>query len=201
MFYGNVKLIAADKYENTAGANFNEYKGKMGIDLKGGLNFGETLSAHANIMTAGAKTAINGTDKADFDSMLISVKLIDAVKKDGNHFFYGAGLSTTTSKEKIADSKSSTLNLPLIIGLEATATSWLTLRASVSQDVLLSNEKTEGGLTPSETNPGLNTTKYAAGASLAFNKISIDGTITNGGTNQSINGGDLLGTVGLTYNF
>lgn len=198
MFYGNLKLIAADKYETPA----VEYKGKMGIDLKGGMNFGETLSAHANIVSTGAKTSQAGTDTADVEQMLISVKVVDAVKKDGNNFFYGAGLSTVNTKEKLGDTKSSTLNLPLIIGLEATATSWLTLRASVTQDVLLSNEKTEtAGTASSETNPGLNTTKYAAGASLAFNKVSIDGTLTNGAGNQAINGTDLLGTVGLTYNF
>lgn len=202
MFYGNLKLIAADKYEITTGGNTEEYKGKMGIDLKGGMNFGETLSAHANIVSTGAKISSAGTDVADVEVMNISVKVVDAVKKDGNNFFYGAGLSTTSSKEKLGDSKSSTLNLPLIIGLEATATSWLTLRASVSQDVLLSNEKTENaGTVASETNPGLNTTKYAAGASLAFNKVSIDGTLTNGASQQAINGTDLLGTVGLTYNF
>ena len=204
MFYGNVKLIAADKYETVVASVKKEYKGKMGFNLNGGMNFGETLSAHANITSTGVKVASAGADVGDYDAMTISVKLIEAIKKDGNHFFYGAGLSTSSSKEKLADSKSSTLNLPLIIGLEATATSWLTLRASVSQDVLLSNEKTEDATTPandSETNPGLNSTKYAAGASLVFNKVSIDGTLTNGAGNQTVNGTDLLGTVGLTYNF
>ena len=199
MFYGNVKLLVADKYETPT----VEYKGKMGIDLKGGMNFGETLSAHANIVSFGYKTSAAGTDTSDVEGMLISVKLVDAVKKDGNNFFYGVGLSTVSTKQKIgAENKGSTLNLPLIIGLEATANSWLTLRASVQQDVLLSNEKTEvAGTASSETNPGLNTTTYAAGASFAFNKISIDGTLTNGAGNQTINGTDLLGMVGLTYNF
>jgi hypothetical protein len=199
LFYGNVKLILADKYEDIPATV--EYKGKMGFDLKGGMNFGETLSVHANIVSSGAKVTVASADAADQENMLIAVNVVDAAKKDGNNFFYGVGLSTLTSKEKITDSKTNTLNLPLIIGLEATANSWLTLRASVKQDVLLSNEKTEtAGTATTETNPGANTTAYAAGASLAFNKISVDGTITSGGT-QNIDGGNLLGTVGLTYNF
>ena len=199
LFYANLKLIATDKYESAT----SEYKGKSGIQLKGGMNFGETLSAHADILSTGFKTATKGgADTADVEATVIAVKVIDAIKKDGNNFFYGAGLTTVASKEKVADSKTTVLNLPLIIGIEASAASWLTLRASVSQDVLLSNSKTEtGGATTAELNPGTNTTTYAAGASFVFNKISLDGTITNLPGNQSINGNDLLGTVGLTYMF
>ncbi len=202
MFYGNAKLIVADKYEDVTSTD--EYKGKMGIDLKGGMNFGDSLSAHANITSAGFKLSDSTGDKADVDFMAISVKVVETIKKDGNHFFYGAGLATASLKEKKNDIKTSTLNMPLIIGLEAPATSWLTLRASVTQDVLLSNEKTDDASNPAadtEVNPGLNTTTYAAGASLVFNKVSIDGTLTNAGTTQDINATDLLGTVGLTYNF
>lgn len=198
MFYGNLKLIAADKYETSSVT----YKGKMNFELTGGYNLNDTLSAHADIVSSGFKTTSAGSDTNDVDSYFVSVKLVDAFKKDGNSFFYGAGLSNLSAKNSIGDGKETALNLPLIIGLEATATSWLTLRASVTQDVLLSNDKVEAsGSTTTELNPGLNTTKYAAGASLVFNKVSIDGTLSNGAGNQSINGTDLLSTVGLTYNF
>lgn len=198
LFYARAKVMLADKYDTAA----LSYKGKPTFDLTGGMNFGST-SIHANILSGGAKvTPVGGADTVDADRMMISVKAVDTIKSEGNDFFYGVGLTTTTTKEKVADKKSSTLNLPLIIGLEANALTWLKVRASVTQDVLLSDEKTEtGATTNSEVVPGLNTTKFAAGAGIVYNKITVDGTLMTDATQQKLNANDLLGTVGLTYRF
>lgn len=194
-FYARGTIILTDKYELGA----DTYKGASGFDITGGMNFGD-LSVHANVMSSGYK--VEGTGPKDVEMMNMSVKLVETIKKDGNEFFYGVGLATTSEKDKTADVKTTTMNLPLIIGLEAAANSWLTLRASVSQDVLISDSKTTATAgTTAETTPGLNTTTFAAGAGIAFNKIVLDGSIMNGGTQQEINANNLLAQVGLTYNF
>ncbi len=205
VFYGRAKIILVDKYVDDATAI--DYKAKTTFDLTGGMNFGST-SVHGQIAIGGAKVTTSGNDFKDTEGMTISVKVVDTIKSEGNDFFYGAGLVSNSLKEKKVDTKTTTLNLPLIIGLEATATSWLKLRASVTQDVLLSNEKTTDATTPAndtEANPGLNTTKFAAGAGLTYNKLMVDGSLTAASTVdpsvQSINANNLLGSVSLTYKF
>lgn len=208
LFYGRLKVIFADNYKDstTAGSEV-EYKGKTAFVVSGGMNFGST-SVHAQISQTGGKITSAGTDVANGDKTEISLKAVETIKNDGNDFFYGAGLTTSSSKETVGDTKETTLNLPLIIGLEASATSWLKLRASVTQDVLLSNTKKDDATTPAnnvETNPGLNTTHFAAGAGIAYNKIVIDATLANDTTTdtskQKINLDNLLGTVGVSYKF
>lgn len=201
LFYANAKLIVADTYKNATG----DYKGKMGFDLKGGMHFGD-LSVHANVASSGAKITPTGggTDIVDASIMTYSVKVIDTIKSDSN-LFYGVGLASTTGEEKVASpaSKITTMSLPIIIGVEAPATTWMTFRGSVTQDVLISSSKTEGTalFTPAgEFAPGLNTTTFAAGVGLNFNKITVDGSILAAGS-QVINSANLLGQVGLAYNF
>ena len=94
--------------------------------------------------------------------------------------------------------------LPVTIGFEADATSWLTLRGSVAQNVLINSyeNKTAAGVTTKGTDE--NTTRVNAGATLNFGKLTVDGAI--GATSAGAKAGvlktdDLLTRVGVTYNF
>lgn len=204
LFYTAAKLILEDKYSKGA----TTYKGATGIDLLGGMNFGST-SVHANIVSTGF--TVNDGATADSKTNKYSVNAVEKIKKDNNEFFYGAGVVQSVVEDTKLKNKTTTLNLPLIIGLEAVATNWLTLRASVSQDVLLSDSKFESTpvnpLTNTNTSPGLNSTKFAAGAGLTFNKVTIDGLIATAvagppaATVQDINTNNLLSSVAVTYNF
>lgn len=101
--------------------------------------------------------------------------------------------------------------VPVVVGVETEATSWLTLRASVSQtiwgtqEIDTSAEKIESGFR--------NTTAINAGATLKFGELSVDGVIgNNDGTAASI-GEDtssgrgtlrtdnLMTRVAMTYRF
>lgn len=195
-------VILADKWQNSTGATLNDYKGATGITLDGGYDVMSDLYVHGGIATGGYKTSASTVDAEDFSATVIHVGAISKIKKEGAEFFYGAGLTSTTSKEKIADSKTDELHLPLIIGLEADANSWLTVRGSVTQNLLLvdSSKTTTAGTTTSEKSPGANTTTLAAGAGLKFNKVVVDGSILAAGS-QVLNSANLLGQVGLTYAF
>ena len=94
--------------------------------------------------------------------------------------------------------KTTDLTLPVTLGFETEATSWLTLRGSVGQNVILNNRKVEGtGATKSTI---ANTTTVAAGASLTFGKLALDGSIGKMGTG-TLNTDDLMSRVGVTYSF
>ncbi len=180
----------------------DSYKGKSSIELSGGYNVTETMYVNAGFATGGAKLEDNAAAVADIAYTNITVGVTESVKKDGAEFFYGAGLLSASTEEKTSNTKITAMKMPLIIGLEADANSWLTLRGSVTQTLLLvDSDKTEtAGVASVETSPGANSTTLAAGAGLKFNKVSVDGSILASGS-QVINSANLLGQVGLTYAF
>lgn len=98
--------------------------------------------------------------------------------------------------------------LTATVGLEFDAASWLTLRGSVAQQILVNEEETKiaGGATDKATKA--NTTIVAAGASLKFGDMSVDGMIGNTtGTQPTaansgvINTDNLMTRVSMTYRF
>ena len=82
-----------------------------------------------------------------------------------------------------------TLQVPVVVGLEYDATSWLVLRGSVSQSVWGSEEDTNHKRSLAET------TAVNAGATLKFGEFSVDGVIGN-----STNTGAVAGTTGNSSN-
>ena len=192
---------------------YGKFKGTTGIGARVGYLM-DTVYLAADVTMAGFKVEnAAGIETAKFDSTVIFVNASTSHKKDGSEFFYGAGLMNTTQKESVADQKVTAMSLPVWMGLEVDASSWLTLRGSVKQTVLINDSKRE--TTPAavgdfDLSPGANNTAAAIGAGLKFNKITLDGSLeglsnpsANGQGNQSqqLNANNLLGTVGLTYMF
>ncbi len=196
-----VGLGLLNKVENPA----TEYKGTLGVSAEAGYTM-DSMYLFGKIVAAGYKldAVVGGGELAKVDSTDIQVGAISSVKKDGSEFFYGARLVNTTVKNATgAGTKNTALNLPIFMGLEVDASSWLVLRGSVTQRlVLLDNTKNEvGSNTTVETSPGANSTVAALGAGLKFNKLTFDGTLSAGGVSQTVNTTDLLGQVGVTYMF
>jgi hypothetical protein len=105
-----------------------------------------------------------------------------------------------------------TTNVPLVVGLEYDAASWLTLRGSVSQSLMSDVSQ------KSTTNKNLaDTTTVNAGASLKFGELSVDGVVGNStdgnnpastaanpnaaGTNGTLRTDALMSRVSMTYRF
>ena len=199
-----IDLGLADKWE--ASATNDEFKGKSNVAVRGGMWVSSDLYAYADVAMGGYEVTTTGTVASEVKSQDINIGAINTIKNDGNEFFWGAGLSSSQSKDDKADSKETSLSLPFIIGVEANASSWLTLRGSVAQNVLIQNEKEEAaGNTTVETSPGANSTTFAAGAGLKLGKLALDGSLLavtgSNPSGQEVNADDLLGTVGLTYAF
>jgi hypothetical protein len=107
--------------------------------------------------------------------------------------------------------KLKTQRIPVTIGMEAEATSWLTLRGSVTQNVILGTEETAvAGVAKKKTTA--NSTKVNAGATLNFGKLKVDGVIGTTEANRAGTVGantkegvlatdNLLTRVGVTYMF
>ena len=160
--------------------------------------------------TTGAATSIK--DESEKSVIIIGAGFVQEVKsnsrmnvdlsfkktsaKDTN------GDSTVTDDNKIEVKRS---ELPLVVGFEMDANSWLSLRASAKQNILISKSKESGNT--STANTDLNTestingdTTVTIGMSLKFDSLEIDGTLgtTEGGLVDSRN---VAGQVGVAYFF
>ena len=180
----------------------NEYKGGSNINVVGGYWIDADLYAYGSIGMNGYKTSTGGSDTADYKSNEYEVGVIHTIKNDGSEFFYGVGLNSTKTEDSLGNKdESSEMSLPVMVGIEANAASWLTLRGAVVQTVLISDSKTEDNTgTLTEKAPGDNTTTFTAGAGLKFNKVTLDGSLLANGS-QALDANNMLGTVGLTYAF
>jgi hypothetical protein len=123
------------------------------------------------------------------------------MKSEGVEMFYGVAYNMLTLKEKVGDSKTETTSLPFTVGLEAEANSWMTLRGSVKQNVLLGSTKTStAGTGDADTIP--NNTTVAAGVGFKWGKASLDATL-NAGVNGQIDtsAGNFLTNAAFQYTF
>jgi len=139
----------------------------------------------------------------DLESSEVRLGVLNSNKKDGVEFFYGAEVVSTTRDNdgKRNPGKTETTNVPVYVGVEAEATSWMVLRGGLSQSInLLSSTKTTG---TSEGDIADNTTA-SLGAGFKWGKAMIDAVVSTGNTgNFGFDGGngDILGQASLTYFF
>lgn len=189
---GNNYENGTDKFSGTAG-----YSAGVGYKM-------EDWYFNGNFEMAGFKVEKAGTETAKLDYTAIALAAVKSHKTEGGNLFYGVTLAQDERKFTFGGSQTS-LSLPIIVGFEAEAATWLTLRGSVSQKTLINSSKVESaGTTASEFAPGANSTVAAVGAGLKFNKLTVDGSLqglTGGAQTQELNGNKLLGQVGVTYLF
>jgi len=102
-----------------------------------------------------------------------------------------------------SDIETETKNIPVVIGMEYDAASWLALRASIAQNVIINEVEVDGDVsTP-------NSTEVNTGATLKFGDLSIDGLVGTSGNNNTADGDkngvlstdNLLTRFSATYRF
>lgn len=122
----------------------------------------------------------------------------------GSNFGGATGCGTGTAGVLCEEYKSS--QVPVVVGLETEATSWLTLRGSVGAVVWGSEEDKDNERSIQ------NATIVNAGATLKFGELSVDGVIGNGtqdatntqnanGTTGTLRTDTLMSRVAMTYRF
>jgi hypothetical protein len=168
---------------------------------KSGFAFGGSYMM--NDWTFFAHFSDNGNESTDADATVVTAS------RDKTHITLGAGntrkisddatmwwdvtykMESTETPSHAAASTSDvdTNSLNITVAFESKATSWLTLRGSVSQPVFIDSRDTEAtGAAKTEVSGATGTT-VAAGASLTFGKLTLDGTLAA----SSNNGGLIVG--------
>ena len=180
---------------DTAEVGTRKWTGKSAADLRGGYTM-DAWYFYGQYAMNGGKDETAGTTNADLENSTIKIGAVNSTKGDGGEFFWGAAYQMENTDNKTTPLKEETASLPVTIGVEADGASWLTLRGSVTQTVLLGSVKS----TPGETISKANDTTVRAGAGIKFNKFTLDGALA-GSTTGNINGNSLLANASLTYNF
>ncbi|MDC1175549.1 hypothetical protein OAT67_09130, partial [Bacteriovoracaceae bacterium] len=158
---------------------FADYDKKGGEYSAGGAALKDTTEQTELTIGAGYTKEVSSTSRMFTD---VSFVKLDAEDKDG---------AAPTAKVELSRTK-----LPVTVGFEADATSWLTLRGSISQNVFLNSEKSKSGTAKEVKSTIDNTTNVNAGATLNFGKLKVDGMIGTGGTNGTATATD-AGTLSL----
>jgi hypothetical protein len=193
----------------------DEFKGKIGVDL-GATHAMDNMTYFVKGTMTGFELLPAGTKSLEVNKMTAELGMgyKKEVSKSANIFSrVQFGYSTQEIKPVTgAISKVNQLNLPVTLGMEAEALSWLTVRGSVAQS--LWGQNTTAGVRTSINN----STQVAAGLGLKFGDIMIDGLVstlagaanTDIGSSGSVTGnangnfgfGDsMLTRVGMTYSF
>lgn len=179
-----------------------DFKGKTAIQLYGEYQLNDTLSLNALARMNGAKEDSAGAEVTDRTMSTYSVGVVNSHKADGADFFYGANYEMTNDKNAVAtEDKVTTSALPVFVGIEADATSWMVLRGSVRQNFILGSTKVETNGT-GDANTVAQNTSVAAGAGLKFGKLLVDGTLEAASSSTAaLNGNAFLANGSITYMF
>lgn len=167
------------------------------------LNVGYTMDSmyvYGGTASGGYKKDTGSATSADTATSSMTLGVVNSHKKDGTDFFYGASYVSTSSKDaQAAASDVTAVRMPVIIGVESEAASWLVLRASVTQNVLMGSTKV--GTADDSGVRGNNTVK--AGAGLKFNKWTMDGSFTNASAATTALGTDanFITDLSMSYKF
>ena len=202
----------------TSGAGDTKLTGKTTYKLSGGYHM-DTMYFFGTFGAAGAKAEnAAGTSIMDRSDASMSLGVINSHKKDGSDFFYGISYESMTLKDEKgslvavsgvagAEKIESTV-LPIIVGMEVEANSWLTVRGSIKQNFfLLTSEKVSTAAVAAVKNENKANTTVAAGLGMKFGKLMFDGThAASDATGASdgmfgTDGANFLGNVALTYLF
>ncbi|MCR9204878.1 MAG: hypothetical protein NXH75_09885, partial [Halobacteriovoraceae bacterium] len=141
---------------------------------------------------AGTGVAATTTERTDLTLGAGYTKEVSSTSRvftDIKYVMTSAEDSSATANQNVEADRS---QLPLTVGFETDATSWLTLRGSISQNIFINSieVKAAGGTTKSKSTQA-NTTNVQAGATLNFGKLMVDGMIgTQAGSRAGAPGTD-----------
>jgi hypothetical protein len=228
---GYANLDFSDKYEGNDSSSGDMVEADLGLNIGGSYTMGswaffadyDKVGAEAtDAGTAAAASSTNPMDTYEKSTITVGAGYTHEVTSSARIFtdltFKSQKTEVVTATSSAATDKSTeelkTTTLPLTVAFETDATSWLTLRGSLTQNVFINKREYTTSVhtaaaAQNEEGTNDNTTTVAAGATLTFGKLMIDGMIgTNGtgGTSSNTTNGvldldRLMTRVGVHYWF
>ncbi len=174
-----------------------EIERKSPLELGGSWKW-DSYTAFVQYSTVKFEGDNSAEEEVETTNMQLGVGRQDKLN-DKATLFTKVAYNNSKVDEETADVETKTQNLPVTIGLEYDAASWLALRGSISQSVLINNVETDGEKATDD-----NTTDVNAGATLKFGDLALDGVIgTEGGAGEdgTLTTDNLMTRVSMTYRF
>jgi hypothetical protein len=202
---GFANINIKNKSESESGG---EFEGKMGYQIGGAYSMnaykffaeyrsieGEDKAADADAEIGLLRIGAGRTDKLNDKATLFTKFEVSREKLNAETASAGAAISTD-GEDQI------TTNLPLTIGLEYDAASWLAVRGSIAQSIY-----SDKSIKDNSNENLADTTVVNLGATLKFGEMSVDGvvgnndgtTIADSGTNGSLRTDSLMSRVSVSY--
>lgn len=197
-FFGTLGLDG--KAERTTAAA-TKYEGKAYIKAGVGYTIDNTSKVIGSVLKSGFDWTSGA--KTEFNTLGLDVRYARTHKpKTDLMFFYGGGFTNVSGDRTTGATKTDVTvqQIPLFLGIEGSANSWLDLRASVIQALLLNTQKNENAGSAGEKQHSPNSTAIGAGATLKFTNFMLDATLA-GNTTGAINATTLLANASIIYNF
>lgn len=196
--YANLDLT--DESEGTTditggsvnGTDSDKFEADLGLNLGVAYDW-NNWTFHADYDKTGNETTVAG-DKSESEDTAITVGAAQVHEISSTSMVFTA-LDYENVKEDDDGTETKTNRLVARVGFEADATSWLTWRGSLSQNVFIGDSEV-GGNTDTERD----TTDVNAGASLTFGKLMVDGRIGTK-TDGSLNLDEVMTDVAVSYWF
>lgn len=201
MWDANLALLLTNtSSDGVAGSGETKFTGASSYNLNGTYHLDGNNCVELTLHSNGGKSETGSTTNYDRTYTLTKVAYNNHSKVDGGEFYYGVGYQMAADSNKTANNKVEVTSMPFTVGVEADANSWLALRASVTQNVLIGSSKTTTAGTAGDALTLSNNTTVAAGAGIKWGKIDLDSTL-QGATTGTVNGSSLLANAALTYKF
>lgn len=205
--FANVGISGETTHEDGVVLSDGKIERETAIDLGGSYQLNE-YTLFARYSTDGYKVTEAGGDIADVTAKSLQVGAGRSSKlNDKATLFTRVSYNMSEQEDKEAGSEDNSTFIPVVVGLELDASSWLTLRGSVTQNVIINENETKTGTGASTVKSTPSSTVVAAGASLKFGDLTVDGLISNtDGTvaptdSGTIDSSNLMTRVSMTYRF
>lgn len=201
-----VEAIVGLAGKTEVGSEKIESKGNTKIGV--GYKLSDSMVAFADYKTTKSEATLTSPTNLEVKGSIMNVGFINTVaKSEGLNAFYGVKYSMTSTDQDgvaaAADRKVDSTTLPVWIGVEADASSWMVVRGSVVQSILINETKTKTSTT--DTKASSDDIAFNFGVGLKLGKGMLDatfGTASAGHVSFSDGTTDkFLSTVAYTYNF
>jgi hypothetical protein len=213
-------LFGTVGFASKATSGAAEIKGNLSLDLGATYKidnmtlFGRYTStkatANATFMTAASFGAITTANESQLTAYGVGAGWKKEMTKSTNMFTRIEAASTkVTNSTALTTGLTNIFNVPLVLGAETQALSWLAIRGSIAQSLTGSNLRTNSNY--------LNNPTVAAGVGMTFGDVQIDGVVASSASNGQVDntgfgtgtnsgsdfgfGDNMITRIGLTYNF
>lgn len=204
--YGAMDLVQRLRTDTSASAK-NEISGTTNLEAGGTYELNSSSRLGLTLLTRGYSFDNGAGSNGTVDFKRLGFAYFSTIPTRANYLlFWSAGLQYSNivydfEATGLANQEQKVTAIPLNLGVEAPVTTWLVLRGSIGQNVLIDEVDTKNGAT-NNVQQGIDDTVVRAGAGIRFEAFQLDATF--GGADDGsgdFNGIKFMANTSMSYKF